>query len=152
MNKEFLKIIQPLLQNQQVLQMNNFQHHKNFTCLQHSIHVSESCYKICKKLHLDYVSASKAALLHDLFLYDWHSSNGIKRHYLHGFFHPKESYKNACCIMKLNDIEKDMILKHMWPLTIKLPKYKETYVICLVDKICCINEVFRKNKYVPYAI
>ena len=43
----------------------------------------------------------------------------------------------------------------MWPLTIKMPKYKEAYVIILMDKIACLlvdysqNFVYTKgnNKY-----
>ena len=37
-------------------------------------------------------------------------------------------------IFELNEIEQDIILKHMWPLTVKLPKYKESYIITLADK------------------
>ena len=41
------------------------------------------------------------------------------------------------------NLEKDIILKHMWPLNIELPKYKETCVIVFTDKICCIKEFFK---------
>ena len=34
----------------------------------------------------------------------------------------------------LNKIEQDAILKHMWPLTVFLPKYKVSYIITLADK------------------
>ena len=34
-----------------------------------------------------------------------------------------------------------MIAKHMFPLTVTPPKYKETFVIVLVDKFCSFNEV-----------
>ena len=141
MEQEFLDIIDPIIKNEEVQKMNNFKHHKNCTCLEHSLHVAEKCYQICKKRNLDYVSATRAGLLHDLFLYNWHEESGIKKHYLHGFFHPKASLINATKIINLNKIEKDMIIKHMWPLTIKLPRYKETYVICWVDKVCCVKEV-----------
>ena len=43
----------------------------------------------------------------------------------------------------LNDLEKDVIVKHMWPLTIKFPKYKESYIVTFVDKYCATVEFFK---------
>ena len=56
---------------------------------------------------------------------------------------------NAKKYFNINEIEKDMILKHMFPLTLKFPKYKETFVIILVDKWCTMKEFFDGlyNKY-----
>ena len=39
-----------------------------------------------------------------------------------------------------------MIIKHMWPVTPALPKYKETFVITLVDKYFAAAEAFIKIK------
>ena len=44
---------------------------------------------------------------------------------------------------ELNDLEKDVIVKHMWPLTIKFPKYKESYIVTFVDKYCATVEFFK---------
>jgi len=44
-------------------------------------------------------------------------------------------------ITGLNDTEKDIIEKHMWPLTIRLPKNKESLVVSLVDKYCSFMEI-----------
>ena len=41
----------------------------------------------------------------------------------------------------ITEKEGDMIAKHMFPLTVTPPKYKETFVIVLVDKFCSFNEV-----------
>ena len=38
------------------------------------------------------------------------------------------------------DIEKNMILTHMFPLNLKLPKYKESIILCFADKICASKE------------
>ena len=57
--------------------------------------------------------------------------------------------KNALKRWKLNDIEKDVIKKHMFPLTLFLvPKYKESIIVCLVDKVCATYETFVKKE--PY--
>ena len=42
------------------------------------------------------------------------------------------------------DKEKDMIIKHMWPVTLAVPKYKETFIITLVDKYFAVAEAFIK--------
>ena len=36
--------------------------------------------------------------------------------------------------------EQDIIKKHMWPVTLALPRYKESYVITLVDKYSAMKE------------
>ena len=85
-------------------------------------------------------------MLHDLFLYDWRKrENGRKGH--HAFTHPKVAYENAGKVIKLNDKEKDIIIKHMWPTTIGLPKYKESYIVLCIDKYFSIKEAFIKDKY-----
>ena len=32
----------------------------------------------------------------------------------------------------------------MWPVTISLPKYKESYILTLVDKYCALNESYQE--------
>jgi uncharacterized protein len=96
---------------------------------------------------LDYRSAARGGLLHDFFLYDWH----IKKSHegLHGFIHPRVALENANKYFHLNDMEQDVICKHMWPMTIKPPKYKEAYIVDAIDKYCAFMEIFdfgeRKN-------
>jgi uncharacterized protein len=34
----------------------------------------------------------------------------------------------------INDIEQDIIIKHMWPLTVIPPRYKESLIVCFIDK------------------
>lgn len=78
-------------------------------------------------------------MLHDLFLYDWRKPrpDGKK---LHAFHHPRTALDNASKIFDLNDKEKDIILKHMWPLTVVPPKYVESFIITLTDKYATLEE------------
>ena len=50
----------------------------------------------------------------------------------------------------LNHIEKNMILAHMFPLNLTLPRYRESVLLCTADKICAAREtwqgVFRKRQ------
>lgn len=146
---EFKKVIGHIEKHDIVQEMKQYNHHSNTNCYQHSMHVSYYNYKICKKLGWDAKAGAKAGLLHDMFLYDWHYYKPKQGERLHGFEHPIKSLKNARTYFNITEKEGDMISKHMFPLTITPPKYKETYVIVLTDKFCSTCEVidrFLKRK------
>ena len=138
-DNEFEEIIKDIVSNNIVLEMKNYRQHYDTDCFEHCKNVAYYSYIICKKFKLDYKSVARAGMLHDLFLYDWREKQENNKG-LHAFTHPKTALNNACKIFNLNLKEKDIILKHMWPLTIKLPKYKESYIIGFVDKYCAIRE------------
>ena len=133
-----------------VQKMRQFNHHSHTNCFEHSVHVSYMNYLICRKFGWDVYSAAKAGLLHDMFLYDWHDFTPAKGERLHGFEHPSKALKNAHDNFELTRKEGDMIAKHMFPLTLTPPSYKETYVIVMTDKLCSVGEVldrfFRTGK------
>lgn len=149
---EYHKLVSDLIDNQIVLEMMDYIQHGTTSCYQHCINVSYYSYKLAKKLNLDARSVARAALLHDLFLYDWHKAPQVKNLFKkHGFTHPKKALENANKYFLLNKTEKDIILKHMWPLTLTLPKYKESYIVILMDKYCCLIETFYpKFKKIPF--
>ena len=136
-NNDFFMIINDILLNENVQKLKNFKHHYGSTRFEHCLSVSYYSYIICKFLHLDYISASRAGMLHDLFFYD---SNIAEKPKFHLWKHPKTALTNAKELFTLNDKECDIILKHMWPITFIPPKYIESYVICIVDKYCAIYE------------
>lgn len=149
--EEYKKCISDLMQNEIVWSMGSFVQHSNITCLEHCIYVSYISYFVCRHLGLDYCSAARGGLLHDFFLYDWHitkTENG-----LHGFTHPYTALRNANKSFDLTDLEKDIIVKHMWPLTIKLPKYKESFIVSFVDKYCAFMEIIKLgNRAIIYKL
>lgn len=140
---EYFACIKDLIEHDAVLSMKQFNQHRGVDCLEHCINVSFNSFRICKRLGLDYRSAARGGLLHDFFLYDWHIENPYGG--LHGFSHPKIAAMNANKHFSLNKKEHDVIVKHMWPLTLALPRYLETFVIIFVDKYFCINEAFTKG-------
>ena len=144
-DREFQKIIEPLITNETVLKMKNFRQHYETTCFDHCYVVAFYCYLICKKYNLDYKSATRAAMLNDLFLYDWRKRQPDRKG-LHAFTHGKTACENACKLFDLNEKEKDMIVKHMWPVTIELPKSLEGFVLTFVDKYCATSETFEVLK------
>lgn len=141
---EFFNIIEDLIKNKTVQEMRNFNQHSNVSCYKHCMQVAFYTYFICKKLHLDYVSATRGAMLHDLFLYDWHHHEREEKTFrsLHAFQHPKIALKNAIGLFELNKIEQDVIVNHMWPVTIQLPHYKETVIVTFADKFSAMKETF----------
>ncbi len=150
-NTDYYNCVKDIIENEVVLKMKNYIQHGNTTCYQHCINVSYYSFLICKKLGLNKQNAARAGLLHDLFLYDWHTEKKTKKLFeKHGFTHPQIALSNATKIFNLNEVEEDIILKHMWPLTMALPKYKESFIIILVDKISCILEFM--NYHFPLNI
>ena len=81
----------------------------------------------------------RGALLHDYFLYEDDS------HRWHGFSHARAALKNAKKDFQLGEIEQDVIQKHMFPLNLKPPKYKESVLVCLADKLSALEETIRRK-------
>ncbi len=140
-NVEFQSIIQELISNETVQEMKKYRQHYNTSCFEHCYVAAYFCYSICKKYNLDYISATRAAMLHDLFLYDWRVRQPDRKG-LHAFTHGKTACDNACKLFDLNSKEKDIILKHMWPVTIGIPKSIEGFILTFVDKYCALSESF----------
>ena len=143
---EFKECIIDLTTNESIISMENYIQHGNITCLEHCISVSYLSYLNCRLLGLDYRSAARGGLLHDFFLYDWHITK--PKEGLHGFTHPYTALKNANKHFVLSDMEEDIIVKHMWPLTVKPPKYQEAFVVAFVDKYCASREILGNKENV----
>ena len=78
------------------------------------------------------------------FLYDWHEKDDS--HKWHGFHHAKKALENALEDFKLNEIERDIIACHMFPLNIRPPKYRESWLVCYADKVCSGLETVKRKK------
>ena len=136
---EFQELINELITNTTVLEMNNFKQHYETTCFEHCYTVSYYCYLIAKKYKLDFKSCARAGMLHDLFLYDWRKKQPNQKG-LHAFTHGKIACRNASALFELNQKEKNMILEHMWPVTLNFPSSLESFILTFVDKYCAMSE------------
>lgn len=123
---------------------NNIQH-GDVSVMDHSLSVCLTCIQLAKATHLryDYSSLVRGALLHDYFNYDWHSHEG----HFHGYRHADIALTNAANDFAINPIEANMIQRHMFPLNIRPPKYREAIILCIADKICATKEIFAKPLY-----
>ncbi len=133
-----------LLGSMHVQSMRKYRQHRDVTCLEHCANVSLLSYRVCRRLGLDARAAARGGLLHDFFLYDWHTENPYGG--LHGFRHPSIALKNADMHFALSDKERDIIRKHMWPLTPRPPRYPESLIVAIADKYYCVAEIFRSRR------
>ncbi|MDR0904382.1 MAG: HDIG domain-containing protein [Ruminococcus sp.] len=138
LDKEFLSHIEDLVDSDAVNEMKKVIHHGKTTTFEHCLNVSYYNYLICKKLGLDARAAARGGLLHDLFLYDWHTVTLADGHALQ---HAKRARANAEKYFDITPLERDIIEKHMFPLTFALPKHRESFVTTLTDKYCGALEV-----------
>ena len=93
---EFYSIVADIISNSTVQEMKKYRQHYNTSTFEHCFNVAYISYKICKILKLDYVSVSRAAMVHDLFLYNWRGGKKAKKFTeLHAFSHPKTALENA---------------------------------------------------------
>ncbi|NMW85954.1 HD domain-containing protein [Peptoniphilus sp. AGMB00490] len=143
--KKLEEIIAFLNENTRFKETKNFIQHGNTSVYYHVISVAKKSIEIVEKynLNVDMDSLIRGALLHDYFLYDWH--DGKKERWIHGFTHPMKAYLNAKSELKINRIEKDIIIKHMFPLTILPPKYLESWIVTYSDKYVSIVETVRRK-------
>jgi uncharacterized membrane protein len=136
MDQQYVSIVKDLIDDENVLKMSNFPHHDSST-LKHCLTVSQVSYYLAKEFNLDVQSTSRGSLLHDFYLYNW--QDGVKRN--HAMKHSKIALENAKKLFKLNGIEEDIIVKHMWPLTNRFFRYKEAFLVSMVDKLVSVVEV-----------
>ena len=121
----------------------SFTQHGGTSVYEHCLNVACESLMLARRVKqsVDERAMVRGALLHDYFLYDWHQPG----HGLHGFRHPAIALKNAARDFQLGDIERDVILRHMFPLNLALPRYRESLIVCLADKICAARETRRKK-------
>lgn len=142
----FLLHANDLIFSSYFLSTKNFIQHGNVSTYDHCLSVAYYSFWFSKKfpIHWNDRSLIRGALLHDLYLYDWHEKDASHR--FHGFHHPRRARNNAASYYGINSLEENIILSHMWPLTIhRLPTYRESIVVCLVDKIVSLFETFHIN-------
>lgn len=123
-----------------------FIQHANVSTYEHSIGVATMSLTLAAifRVKVDKVSLVRGALLHDFFLYDWHDKTAMPK--AHAYLHPLIAFDNAKKEFKLNAIEKNIIQAHMFPLSIVMPKYKESWIVVMADKICAMNEIVSNLK------
>ena len=112
-DKEFMEVVGHLISHPRFQKLDGIVQHYHSTRLEHSVNVSYTSY------------------------YDWRVTKFNKSH---AWVHPRIAVRNARKLVNLNKKEEDIILKHMWGATIAPPKYKESYIVTMVDKYWAVKE------------
>lgn len=126
-----------------------FIQHGNVNVYEHVVGVAEASLAAADALQrmgvtLDRSSLVRGALLHDYFLYDWHDPD--PSHRLHGFKHPYFALERAEEDFDLTPRERNVIVRHMFPLVPVPPTCREAWIVCLADKYCALHEtLFRRG-------
>lgn len=138
--KLFADCIKDIIDDPRVQSMENIpQHAHNVSCLDHCVFVAYISFIICRRYGLNYCAAARAGLLHDMYLCNWKETDiGLFKRLL---IHPQMALENAASF-GLSTLERDIIAKHMWPVTFrKIPRHKESAVVNIADKFCTIVEL-----------
>ncbi len=133
---EFYNIIDEYINHPKVLEMKEYTHH-GIRRYDHCFRVAYHTYKVTKFLKLNYVSATKAAMLHDFYTNELDDEKSkIKRYRTH----PKYAVENSKKYFNINEMEEDIIKRHMFPITLTPPRYLESWIVDIVDDITSLYE------------
>ena len=138
---EYLQIVDTILNHKAFNKMKLIEHH-GISRYDHSLKVSYYAYKLAKMLKLDYIDVARGGLLHDFFFSN--EDRTQKEKMLSTFVHPKYAKENAITYFHVNSKEQDIIRTHMFPINVAIPKYAESWIVSLVDKIVALQEFSKK--------
>lgn len=130
-------------------QMACYPQHGSTSRLLHCVAVAYYSYRLAHAVRLPVHGKELVwgALLHDYFFYD--AQDGDPAHAGHWNRHPDTALKNAGREIRLTGIEREVIQKHMFPLTPKPPRCLEAALVSLTDKACAVYEFFKRRE--PYV-
>lgn len=143
-DEKYLEYVSDILSNEEFLKLSNYTHH-NSDRFQHSLNVSYYSYLISRKFNLDSKKIARAALLHDFFLVDNLAIGKFKR-FKTLFTHPRLALENSLKYYYLSDMERNIIVSHMFPIGLDLPRYKESILVDFVDNYISIHEALYAKK------
>lgn len=161
--KEFLNIVNPIIETSEFERRKTYRHHENESVYEHSLKVAYISYSLAKRSHSNVKNATIAGLLHDFYPYPWQYTEAEKlllqipdrpRNIFkqHGFTHAREALENARKYYPdyLNSRIEDAILRHMFPLNTRPPKYIEGWIVTLADKYVSGNVLLKPRSYYKY--
>ena len=147
LRSRFSEIAEHLLGHPDFIKLKYINHHPDKTRFDHVVEVAWISFCIADRLSLDCKATVCGALLHDLFYYDWR----IESPGFHAFKHHITALRNAEKITHLSKKEKDIIKKHMWPLTIIPPLYPESLLVSMVDTYCSLKDFLIISNFKSYV-
>lgn len=150
-DKEYIDIVSDIIEHEEFNKTKDIVHH-GLNRFDHCVRVSYYSYKVTKLLKLDYEQVARAGLLHDFFFVDNSDVDATKR--LDVLInHPKYALINSKRYFELSDKEEDIITSHMFPVSLKTPKYMESWIVDVVDNVVAVGEaMYSTRKYLSTAV
>lgn len=152
-DKEFIEYITPIIENEEYQKRKKYMHHENLSVYDHSMQVAYLSFKFAKKHKLNVKDIVIGAMLHDFYYKPWQDNKEhVKFFKQHGFVHAGQALENSRKEFPelLNPMIEDIIVKHMFPLNIRPPKYKESWVVTAMDKKTSLNILFCPRVWAKY--
>lgn len=138
--EEFNQIIDQIKKIDDIEKLKSERHH-GITRYDHSLRVAKGSYKISKILRFkDIKGVTEAAFLHD-FYFDNQLEGYTSKERLS--VHPMIALANAAQAYELNNVQRNIIEAHMYPLAGVKPNCKESLCVSLVDKTVATYEMIR---------
>lgn len=159
--EDWFQIVKPILLSDEFQKRLKFKHHHK-SVFYHSVLVSYGAYSFSLKRKCSSFNCAIAGLLHDFYPFPWQYSPDLEEMdpiYLehlkekkplfkkHGFTHAREALENMHKFYPeyTNERIDNAILRHMFPLNIKVPRYFESWIVTMEDKLVSIKELGRKK-------
>ena len=147
----FGEISHDIIKKEKYLSLKTEYHH-GLTRYMHSLRVAKYTYIITKILKLNYIEATRAALLHDYFNeLEYLDKVWLDKPRIHPFL----SLNNASKEYNLTMMEQNIIMTHMFPIGGIKPLYLESWVVTIVDKSVATYEYFNfkfKDKFTLWIV
>lgn len=164
LEKEFMNIIDDIVHSEEFERRKTYRHHGDESVYEHCLEVAYLSYRLAKYFHCDVKSATIGGLLHDFYPYPWQYTDaekillnipkrpkGLLKQ--HGFTHAREALENAQKFYPdyMNKRVENAIVRHMFPLNIHPPKYKEAWIVTFADKYASGKVLKHPTEYYKYV-
>ena len=131
-DKNFMAVASDILNHKEFSKTKKIVHHGN-TRYNHCVRVSYIAYKLSKLAGCDTKAAIRGGLLHDFFLE--RDDKSILSETKMWVKHPTIAKENAIKYFNVNIKEQNIIESHMFPISNITPKYKESWIVTISDKL-----------------
>ncbi len=138
---EYKNIYNKINENKKWNELANERHH-GITRLEHTNRVAYLSFLMSKLFKMDSQIVTRGALLHDF--YTTKDLNGCPLREVHKI-HPYVALNNSMKYYNLTEVEKNIITSHMFPFNVEIPKFKESIIVGLADKLVATFEFVRFN-------
>ena len=135
---------QQILNSEELRRAHAQTHHHWSTVGEHTLRVAMTSLTICyalKKMNVEIhvPDVVVGSLCHDLGILDRYQK--YANDYVCSKEHAADSVKVAKQLVPdLSDLSKDIIERHMWPVSGKMPNSKEALIVSLADKYCAVKD------------